>query len=207
MNSATADRQSNEFRAFTILSRKTKKTVDDEARLAEMSWAMALYLDPEQGPYIPGKNIKKLLQEAAAKWKKGADIQRSLVVPEYRVSLIYDGPRDQEGLWDKDYIYTAMVQNAGSGGRVIRHRPCFEDWGLTTELAWDSEDIDYDVLKNVVERSQKYGLGDYRPEFGTFNAELGPETIYKGGAVVNGSRYVDDLDLTAHKASVKRIKG
>jgi hypothetical protein len=207
MNSGEVDREGDEFRAFTLLSQKSKKSLDDDARLREMEWAMRLYLDTDIGPYLPGKNVKEMLRSAATKWKKGEDIKRSLIVVDYRIPLLYDGPRDQEGLWDKGYRYSTLVANSGMNrGRVVRTRPCFEEWAIETLLAWDPEDLDYDMLRNVVERSMKFGLGDYRPEYGSFLADLGEPTIYKEGAHVNGPKPTDRLDQQAHAASVRRVR-
>ena len=207
MNSGEVDRESDQYRAFVQLSQKSKKSLDDEARLREMEWALRLYLDEEVGPFIPGKNVKEMLRSAATKWRRGEDVKRSLIVVQHRIPLLYDGPRDQQGLWDKGYRYTAMVANAGiSRGRVVRCRPCFETWALEVELAWDAEDLDYDFLQIIVERSRKFGLGDYRPEFGSFLCCLGPSEIFKDGAATDAQKELEALASQAHAASVKRIQ-
>jgi hypothetical protein len=173
MNSGEVDRESDEYRAFYALSKKRGKTIEDESRLAELEWVLGLYLDAELGPYIPAKNVAELLRSAATKYRLGEEIKRSLIVLDTRIPLIYDGPRDQEGLWAGKYRYTAMVATAGANrGRVMRCRPCFEGWSLAVNLAFDPEDLDADILGVIVERCQKYGLGDYRPTFGAFTAAL-----------------------------------
>ena len=207
MNSGEVDREGEQYRAFVQLSQKSKKSLDDESRLREMEWAMRIYLDPEIGPFIPGKNIKEMLRSAATKWRRGEDVKRSLIVVQHRLPLIYEGPRDQQGLWDAGYRYTAMVSNAGiSRGRVVRCRPCFEEWAIEAQLAWDPEDIDYDFLQIIVERSRKFGLGDYRPEFGSFLSRLGPSEVYKEESNRVAAKAVDKMDKKAHGASVKRIQ-
>lgn len=178
MNSPEADRDGELFRTYTLLSQKVGKSLDDEARLRELDWEVRLYLDAEIGPYIPGRNLKALLIEAAGKFRLAATLKRSLITILYRIPLEYDGPRDQHGLWDAGYRYSTMIQNAGfHSGRVMRCRPMFDKWSLTVDLAFDPEEIDPDKLAAIVERSQRYGLGDYRPaksggDFGAFSASI-----------------------------------
>jgi len=206
MNSGEVDRESDEYRAFRMLASKRGKTLDDEARLREMEWAFGLYLDDELGPYIPGKNVHEMLRAAATKWRLGEEVKRSLIVVENRIALDYKGPRDQQGLWDGEFRYTAMVSNAGaSRGRVVRCRSCFDSWRLEVELAWDPEDLDEDHLQQIVERSQKYGLGDYRPTFGSFTASLKKGEKKKDPANVSANKRRNGRQERAHKAGRERV--
>jgi hypothetical protein len=206
MSCGEADLDSELYRAFFLLGQKRNKSLDDQARLREMEWQLRLYLDNEIGPYIPGKNIKEMLRQSATKWRKGEEIKRSLVVSEYRIPLIYKGPRDQQGLWDEGFRYTARVANAGVGsGRVIRCRPMFEYWSLDVEIAYDPEELDFDFLQLVAERSQKYGLGDYRPEFGSFKIILTEGVLNKSQAKGDATKRRNRLEMKAHSASTKRI--
>jgi hypothetical protein len=206
MNSGEADRDSAEYRAYYMLGQKKKKSLDDEARLRELDWALGMYLDEKLGPYIPGKNVKEMLRSSATKWRKGEEIKRSLVVIEYRIPLLYDGPRTQQELWDGEYRYTVMVANAGAGsGRVLRCRPKFEQWSLAAELAYDPEDLDFDFLTLVAERAKKYGLGDYRPEFGSFDPQLERGDVRKVSANGSAIKKVVREHLLAHLAMVDRI--
>lgn len=207
MNSAEADRDSELFRAFVMLGKVKGKSLDDEARLREMEWQLRIYLDDQIGPYIPGKNIKEMLRSAATKWKKGEEIKRSLVVVEDRIPLLYEGPRAQAELWAAGYRYTTMVANNGAGaGRVVRCRPKFENWKIEAEIAYDPEDLDLDFLHIVVDRARKYGLGDYRPTFGSFDAQLTATGTVKEGARGDANKRRDETGAGAHKAFVQRIK-
>lgn len=206
MNSADADRDSALFRAYTLLGQKKGKTLDDEARLREMEWELRIYLDADLGPYIPGKNVKGLLTEAGGKFKKGATINRSLITVLYRIPLEYDGPRDQAGLWAGGFRYSTMVKNAGfNAGRVIRCRPMFTEWSLHAELAFDPEEIDPDTLALVVERSQRYGLGDYRPEFGAFQATLTMKNNSRAAREPLGTKSRNGHEEAAHLAFTERL--
>lgn len=206
MSSGVVDRDGELFRAFTVLADKRDKSLDDETRLREMEWKLRLYFDKDHGPFIPSANLKELLRESATKWKLGADIQRSLIFLDERIPLIYDGPRGQESLWKAGYRYTAMVANSGfNRGRVVRCRPMFKQWALDADLAFDPEDLDFDKLQVIVERSQKYCLGDYRPTFGSFRALLTLKTTRKSSARGSGEKVKDAEQSRGHRAHVARI--
>lgn len=206
MNSAEADRDSELFRAYTLLGQKKGKTLDDEARLRELEWELRIYLDDDIGPYVPGRMVKAVLCNAAGKFKKGATLGRSLITILYRIPLEYEGPRDQAGLWDAGYRYTTMVKNAGfNAGRVMRCRPMFPEWSLTAELAFDPEEVDPDTLGLIVERSQRYGIGDYRPEFGAFSATLDLTDTRRAIRKPLGSKTRNGHEEAAHEAFKARI--
>lgn len=206
MNSAEADRDSELYRAYVLLGQKSRKSLDDESRLRALEWELRIYLDADLGPYIPGRNVKGMLVEAAGKFKKGATLNRSLITILSRIPLEYEGPRDQNGLWKAGYRYSTMVKNAGfTGGRVVRCRPMFETWALTVELAFDPEEIDPDTLGLIVERSQRYGLGDYRPEFGAFVGTLELTNTNRAARKPLGVKARNGHDEKAHDAFVDRL--
>ncbi len=204
MSSGEADRESDTYIAYRTLSKKRGKTIEDEARLRELEWYTRLYFDDQVGCYIPGKNIKELLRSAATKIRKGEDVKRSLIVPDYRIPLIYDGPKKPDALWKAGFSYVAMVANAGAGsGRVERCRPCFDEWELKTEIAYDPEDLSDHEIDYFVERSQKYGLGDYRPDFGAFVATAKFLREQREDANANGAKR---RDKKAEKVVHERAK-
>lgn len=206
MSSGEVDRESSLYREYRALSKQRAKTIEQEAQLRELEWHTRIYFDEEIGPYIPGKNIKEMLRSAATKWKLGESVKRSLVVPDYRIPLIYEGPRDLKGLWDEEFRYTAMVANAGAGaGRVERTRPCFDNWSLEFEVAFDTDELDEDSFVQIVQRSQKYGLGDYRPEFGAFTASTEFIRQQKSEVQANGAKKRDAKQALAVKKMVERI--
>lgn len=211
MSSGEADRTSDEFIAYRQLSVKSKKTLEDEARLRELEWYTRLYHDEKIGPYIPGANIKGMLVAAARNWRQGANFGRSLIVPEYRIPLIYDGPRDPQKLWEAGFHHFAMVGLTGSTGRVERTRPMFEEWALECEIAIDPEDINPSMLESAVERAErKFGLGDWRPQkggdFGVFTAKMTLDDAKKRATKAKGSKARDEKAERALKTHTKKIK-
>jgi hypothetical protein len=207
MSSAECDRESDLYRSYEQLSKTRAKSDEDKKRLRELEWYTRLYFDEEIGPFVPGKNVKEMLRSAATKFKSGEIVRRSLVIPEYRIPLIYEGPRTAEELWKDNFRYTTMVANAGAGsGRVERTRPCFDRWAIECEIAFDPSELDMALLLPIVERSEKYGLGDYRPEFGAFHATVTHLFEQREDTRASAVKPRDKRAEKAVKAHAERVK-
>jgi hypothetical protein len=128
-----------------------------------------LYKDAEGKICVPSVNIKACIREAgrnyrvsgrrttfAAMIRAGLDIKPFPYVP-----LIHNG-------WKVD-VRPVVVQRS----RILRARPRFDDWALEFQIInQDPTVIHADTLKRILEDAGKYyGLGDFRPEFGTFQVE------------------------------------
>ena len=51
----------------------------------------------------------------------------------------------------------------------MRSRPIFKEWSCTFVFEIIDENLNYLVLKEILEAAGKYkGVGDFRPEFGRF---------------------------------------
>jgi hypothetical protein len=99
-----------------------------------------------------------------------------------------------------------MVANAGAGaGRVERTRPCFDEWSLAFEVAFDTDELDEDAFLRIVKRTEKYGLGDYRPEFGAFTASAERLREQKSAVQANGAKPRDKRVEGAVKKMHQRI--
>jgi hypothetical protein len=113
------------------------------------------------------------LREAAGRWKLGAAVKRGVTFPATKISLEYDGARDPDQLYEAGFRDLRPVKNGGfNAGRVMRCRPCFEEWAVQTLCFVDPHEIGLEDLATVVEAAQRYGIGDYRPEYGLFSAEM-----------------------------------
>jgi hypothetical protein len=128
-----------------------------------------LYKNEKGEICIPSVNIKACIREAgrnyrvsgrrttyAAMIRAGLDIKPFPYVP-----LIHLG-------WQVD-IRPVVVQR----NRILRARPRFDQWELKFEIINnDSTIIHRDTLRKILEDAGKYyGLGDFRPEYGTFRVE------------------------------------
>jgi len=136
---------------------------EEQAKISE-------YRDPDTGMcYIPGVNIRQSLVQAAtySKGKGRASLQKPvaacvLVTPE-RCSL-------GVGTYGID---SRPVVIAATRGRIMRHRPRFDDWQTTFTIEYDPALISQNELRQVVDDAgSRCGLLDFRPEkkgpFGRF---------------------------------------
>jgi len=209
MNSSEYDRQGDTYRAFRQLGAKRGKSVEDELRLSELEFHLGLHYDEELGVFVPGLNVKELIRQAATKWRKGEEVRRSLIVPDYRIPLIYEGPREPAKLYAEGYYDVRMVANAGAGsGRVPRTRPMFTEWALEADLAIDPEDLDDHVVQDAVDRSIKYGFGDGRTiGFGAFRPTLTFQRVQREPSNADARSRRNGATQAAQEAQVRRIVG
>ncbi len=135
----------------------------EQAKFAE-------YRDPDTGLcYIPGVAIQRCLVQAAAysKGKGRASLQKPvaacvLVVPE-RCSL---------GVATYT-VDSRPVVIAATKGRIIRHRPRFDQWQVNFAIEYDTALLNESELREVIDNAgSRVGLLDFRPEkkgpFGRF---------------------------------------
>ena len=118
------------------ISSKKTKTEDDRISMAHIEFCGSLYIDDQLGPYIPGTMIFANLIEGARVMKWGRKVERGLDVVELINPLIYDGPRDMEGLWSDANFVDIRSARVGSS-RVDRTRPIFYDWQVDFDLLID----------------------------------------------------------------------
>lgn len=131
-----------------------------------------VYKDSEGKPMIPGANIYSGLIHAGHFQKLGKSkltTQKSSLIP---AGIFLT---DIECLvtptnWCVD---TRPVVIPATGGRVICHRPRFDEWGLRFNLEYDETMFSEVMVRQLVEdMGSKIGLGDFRPQrkgpFGRF---------------------------------------
>lgn len=151
----------------------SKRTVADIEHIARIEWQAGIYFDDTIGPFIPAVNVKKSIVKAAGLTKQGAAVTRGVTFADTKLPLLYDGPRDLDELYAAGFVDSRPVKNGGMGaGRVPRTRPCFEQWAIEARIYVDPHEIGLEDLGRVVGVAQRFGVGDYRPEFGLFRATL-----------------------------------
>ena len=152
------------------ISSVRNKTDEHHEEIAYIEYQAGIYHDPKIGPYIPGRCVDALLREAAKFSKKGKTVTRALQTVEDKVKLLYDGPRDIQGLYSKCYRDRRPVTVNRS--TVIRTRPFFEEWAAEFQVAIDPSQLDAIEVRNFLEVGGRLvGLCDYRPTYGKFNLE------------------------------------
>jgi hypothetical protein len=86
--------------------------------------------------------------------------------------LAYKGPRDIDGLWrDESFRHIASAKVTTS--RVMRCRPIFRSWAVDAQGELDAAVLDLVELSQIAETAgHLIGLGDWRPRYGRFTAEV-----------------------------------
>ena len=158
--------------ALKALTAKRKKTDDDLIDIARAEFLGGLYIDPDVGPYVPGENVERAILDAAKLTKNGMNVKRGLFIETDVNPIAYHGPRTAEGLWeDENFRLIRTVRNQQN--RVSRCRPMFTDWRTSAEGTLDESVLDFRTLASIVEQAGAYvGLGDWRPRYGRFTADL-----------------------------------
>jgi hypothetical protein len=169
-NEQLADPLNKWARLVAEISKKKKKTEDDMMEMSRREWFGGLYFDEENGVHIPERCLERMLRDAAAKEKRGRDVQAALIVTE-PAKLIYKGPKDPKQMWeDGGFLLRATVGQAGK--RIVRSRPMFREWSLTFTVNYDESVLQAADLDRFMEVAGRLcGLGDWRPKHGCFNVE------------------------------------
>jgi hypothetical protein len=133
-----------------VHSRKEKLSPEDDAR-------SRLYIKNDV-TVLPSENIRQSIIEAAKRHKIGrrsavTDVAASIYVLPFELVI--------SGAWHVD---TRAVVIPATGGRILRHRPMFEEWSIDFALQVDTDLIDLKLIEVIVSDAGKLvGLGDFRP--------------------------------------------
>lgn len=159
-------------KAIKRISAKRKKTDEDHEEMRRLEFHGGLYIDDEIGPYLPAANFMRCLVDAARITREGKDVERGVIVLTDQAPLEYDGPRTDKGLWEDERFRDISMVRIGRA-RVARCRPVFNDWGATFELQVDSTVVSEEDFGEIVHSAgSMVGLGDFRPRFGRFVAQV-----------------------------------
>lgn len=97
-------------------------------------------------------------------------------VPTDAITILHNG----KGPAKNFEVDSRPVTIPATKGRVMRHRPRFDDWGAKFELLVNDDLLDVEMAQQLLgEAGQSIGIGDFRPEkrgpFGTFRVTLWEE--------------------------------
>lgn len=128
------------------------------------------YRDPEtKALYVPGINVQRSLISAAtySKGKGRGSLQRPAAA-----CLMISPERLQLGAAEYSVDSRPVVVPA-TKGRVMRHRPRLDEWGLSFTLEFDDTLLKETEVRRIVDDAgSRVGLLDFRPEkkgpFGRF---------------------------------------
>lgn len=171
-NSQLANPLAAPTKALRKYTSKRQKTDEDHEMIARLEFEGSLYIEPGVGPYIPGENIFRSLVDGAKLTKQGVKVTRGLFIKSDVNPLSYDGPRDVQGLWDAGSHLMASVKVGTQ--RVMRCRPQFlPPWSVQAEGIYDPSVLELSDLNTIAENAGFYvGLGDWRPRYGRYAAEI-----------------------------------
>jgi hypothetical protein len=124
-----------------------------------------LYIGHDGKPMLPGMNVFRCLVEGGRFHKVGkkqvTTLKNSVLyscasIDDIEVRICHKQP------WKVD---TRAVRIPATGGRVLAHRPMFDDWELTFVVSIDDEMIGEKFFREIVDDAGKrVGLGDFRPD-------------------------------------------
>lgn len=162
----TDDAQMDATKGTRISTVKDRGTPQEQA-------AAHLYIGSGGTPIIPQPNLFRCILDAGKFFKAGKSkvtTQKSSLIPacvsidEIEIPIVHKEP------WSVD---ARPVRIPSTGGRIIRYRPCFNDWSLSFTAEIDTDIISLQLFREIVDAAGKrIGLGDFRPDckgpFGKF---------------------------------------
>lgn len=132
-----------------------------------------LYTNEEGEIILPQPNLFRSIVDAGKFFKNGKNkvtTQKSSLIPALvEMDEVYY-PIEFDEDWDVD---TRPVRIPSTGGRILRHRPCFNKWRINFSMVVDEKEMSTSMLRDIVDAAgKKIGLGDFRPDckgiFGKF---------------------------------------
>ena len=151
----------------------SRSSIANDSNPARDEAAKSLYLDEQGRSIMPGPNIFRSLIDAGKFHKVGrtkvTTLKSSLVAAAASIEE-FVVPIESAGDWKVD---TRPVRIPATGGRILRHRPCYDDWRLRFTLNLDVAVISEKLMREIMDDAgNKIGLGDFRPDckgpFGKF---------------------------------------
>lgn len=160
-------------RAIAAVAGKTKKTMEELARLAQLEARGGMYETAEGALGLPVANVWRCLYNAAKAFKLGESVKQALIPTIEVVPLLIGGDAiacdDYIGADSERLFYVPVVIKRN---RTMRARPKIPaGWEATVSMILLTDVLQAESLKPVIERAGRLvGLGDWRPLYGTFSA-------------------------------------
>jgi len=139
-----------------------------------------LYIGNDEKPMIPQPNLFRAIIDGGKFFKAGkgkVTTQKSSLIP---ACLEIDGVEISIKTKDGWEVDSRAVRIPATGGRILAHRPKFNDWELEFTAYLDEEIMSSALLREILDAAGKrIGLGDFRPDckgpFGKFVVTLWKE--------------------------------
>lgn len=156
-------------------------TVGDRGTPREIAESK-LYTDEKGNPVIPQPNLFRAIIDGGKFFKAGKSkvtTNKSSLIPAcVSIDAIHIKIESREG-WTTD---TRPVRIPSTGGRILAHRPMFNDWKLSFRVEVDTDILSVKMLREILDAAGKrVGLGDFRPDckgpYGKFNVTSWKEEV------------------------------
>lgn len=161
-------------RQLKALTGKRKKTDDDLVSIMLTEARGACYETSEGLLGLPTAAVWRSIYDAAKAFKLGEDIKRSLSFEDSTEPLLIDGKNVTCDDWiaSPDRVDYRPVKV--SGRKTMRARPLIPaGWQATFYFDLLTDVLDARDLAPVLERAGRLvGVGDWRPIYGTYSAEV-----------------------------------
>jgi len=150
-----------------------KKTDEILARIMELEARGGCY-ETDEG--LLGQQTEAVwasFYEAAKAYRRGKDLERALIPIPETVPLQINGELVSADDFVKDLDNIDYRSVVVSRSRVMRSRPLADNWEAVHTMELLEDIVDEETLYPIIERAGRVvGLGDFRPRFGTFTAEI-----------------------------------
>jgi hypothetical protein len=151
------------------LTAKRPKTEADHREIARVEWHGGLWL--YNGiPCIPAEALQATFRSAAKTERRGQQAAAGILI-EAPAPLKYDGPPNPDELWLNKRFSLRVPVKVGRA-RTNRTRARFPEWSVEFD-AWFMPSLlnRADVVSTYSTAGFLFGLGDWRPNYGTFLVE------------------------------------
>ncbi|MBF0342383.1 MAG: hypothetical protein HQL95_15670 [Magnetococcales bacterium] len=123
-----------------------------------------LYIGHDGKSMVPAPNLFRAIIDAGRFFKAGKSLittQKSSLIPACVAIEEIELPLEHREPWMVD---TRAVRIPSTGGRILSHRPCFQDWRLRFTVLLDDRLITTKLFREIVDAAgSRIGLGDFRP--------------------------------------------
>lgn len=156
------------------LTSKRQKTESDLGQIYRTEARGSVYETADGNLGLPTQNVWRSIKDAATAFKRGKDIERGLIYDGEAIEpLLVAGQmvNVNDYLADDDNIFrkVVVVQRA----RTVRCRPIVRHWSTVHQFDLFEDVITPRDLIPILERAGRLvGIGDWRPIYGTYQAEV-----------------------------------
>lgn len=159
-------------KAMKEITAKRKKTDDDFMRLSALEFEGSIYSDKDGKVIIPDVNVEACIVKGAQSERLGKVAKAALTVMDHL--YLQNGKQYMKDEMISNYEKYAFINDAKVGqASIMRTRPRIDDWHGEITVIYDESMLNENqVIRAIDSAGRAHGLGDWRPRFGRFTAEV-----------------------------------